>query len=284
MVILNRMAKRRTSGQDGSDGTSNNPSESPSIGFPWQLTARHAQLMGGASGSGSAGQSGPAATAPRHPEILRRSRSRSDAPTQSSPTDGDGGSSGVPMVPSGLFLPPTIPAIPRVDEEGRPIREQLPHVAPHEAYIYREFPTPLHPVRVSEQADGDESVGSASSSGNLLLLFCRFTFFFCKNVLLILNLIHNVTAAGTRRRNRRGTVSNKGLDRAVESAGRIAIPFSNGKPVDAALGNRYTRAAGGTIRSRLPMLWGVWSQVPDGVKEMLHQSMSVSLLDQLLFF
>ena len=97
-------------------------------------------------------------------------------------------------------------------------------------------------------------------------------------------MIHNFTAAGTRRRNRRGTVSNKGLDRAVESAGRIAIPFSNGKPVDAALGNRYTRAAGGTIRSRLPMLWGVWSQVPDGVKEMLHQSMSVSLLNQLLFF
>lgn len=187
MVILNRMAMRRTSGQrsgarsqDGSDGTSNNPSESPSIGFPWQLTARHAALTGGVSGSGSVGQSGPAATAARHPPILRRSRSRSDAPTQSSPTDGDGGSSGVPMVPSGLFLPPTIPAIPRVDEEGRPIREQLPHVAPHEAYIYREFPTPLHPVRVSEQADGDESVGSASSSGNLLLLFCRFTFFFVK--------------------------------------------------------------------------------------------------------
>ena len=167
MVILNRMAKRRTSGQDGSDGTSNNPSESPSIGFPWQLTARHAALRGGESGSHSAVQPGPAA------EILPRSRSIT-APTQSSPTDGDGGSSGVPMVPSGLFLPPTIPAIPRVDEEGRPIREQLPHVAPHEAYIYREFPTPLHPVRVSEQADGDESVGSASSSGNLLLLFCRF--------------------------------------------------------------------------------------------------------------
>ena len=180
MVILNMMAMRRTSGQrsgarsqDGSDGTSNNPSESPSIGFPWQLTARHAALRGSASGSGSAGQSGPAVTAPRHLEILPRSRSNT-APTQSSPTDGDGGSSGVPMVPSGLFLPPTIPAIPRVDEEGRPIREQLPHVAPHEAYIYREFPTPLHPVRVSEQADGDESVGSASSSGNLLLLFCRF--------------------------------------------------------------------------------------------------------------
>ena len=178
---------RRTSGQrsgarsqDDSDGTSNNPSESPSIGFPWPLTSRYAGLRGGASCSGSAGQSGPAATAPRHPEILRRSRSRSDAPTQSSPTDGDGGSSGVPMVPSGLFLPPTIPAIPRVDEEGRPIREQLPHVAPHEAYIYREFPTPLHPVRVSEQADIDESVGSASSSGNLLLLFFRFTIFFVK--------------------------------------------------------------------------------------------------------
>ena len=159
--------------QYSSDGTSNNPSESPSIGFPWQLTARHAALRGGASGSRSAGQPGPAATAPRHPEILPQSRSNT-APTQSSPTDGDGGSSGVPMVPSGLFLPPTIPAIPHVDEEGRPIRELLPHVAPHETYIYREFPTPLHPVRVSEQADGDESVGSASSSGNLLLLFCRF--------------------------------------------------------------------------------------------------------------
>ena len=179
MVILNRMAKRRTSGQDGSDGTSNNPSESPSIEFPWQLTARHAALRGGASGSRSAGQSGPAATAPRYPEIFPRSRSNT-APTQSSPTDGDGGSSGVPMVPSGLFLPPTIPAIPRVDEEGRPIREQLPHVAPHEAYIYREFPTPLHPVRVSEQADIDESVGSASSIGNLLLLFFDLHFFFVK--------------------------------------------------------------------------------------------------------
>ena len=46
MVILNRMGMRRTSGQrsgarsqDDSDGTSNNPSESPSIGFPWQLTS-----------------------------------------------------------------------------------------------------------------------------------------------------------------------------------------------------------------------------------------------------
>ena len=139
MVILNRMGMRRTSGQRSgsrsqysSDGTSNNPSESPSIGFPWQLTARHAALRGGESGSRSAGQSGPAATAPRHPEILPRSRSIT-APTQSSPTDCEGGSSGVHTVPSGLFLPLTIPAIPRVDEEGRPIRELLPHVAPHEA-------------------------------------------------------------------------------------------------------------------------------------------------------
>ena len=126
MVILNRMGMRRTSGQRSgsrsqysSDGTSNNPSESPSIGFPWQLTTRHAALRGGASASRSAGQSGPAVTAAHHPEILRRSRSRSDAPTQSSPTDGDDGSYGVPTVPSGLFLPPMIRRVDRFGSSSR---------------------------------------------------------------------------------------------------------------------------------------------------------------------
>ena len=83
MVILNRMGMRRTSGQRSgsrsqysSDGTSNNPSESPSIGFPWQLTSRYAALRGGASGSRSAGQSGPAATAPRHPDLSPPPHSR----------------------------------------------------------------------------------------------------------------------------------------------------------------------------------------------------------------
>ncbi len=94
-----------------------------------------------------------------------------------------------------------------------------------------------------------------------------------------MNLVYDVTGAVKRKKkNKRGVVTNKALDKIVAASGVIKIQFgSNGRPVDSELGNKYARAVGGTIRDKLPMLWSTWKRVPDTVKETLRLAMTVSL-------
>ena len=64
----------------------------------------------------------------------------------------------------------------------------------------------------------------------------------------------------------------------VSNVGRIVIDTDgDGHVVSGGKSRTYAGRVGALIRDRVPMLWSDWGEVPQEVKDMVHNAMSVSL-------
>jgi len=89
-------------------------------------------------------------------------------------------------------------------------------------------------------------------------------------------MIGTVGAKPTRKK--RGPVTGKALEKTVSTSGRIVIDTDEGGNVVSGGKTRmYSGRVGALIRDRVPMLWSDWGEVPQEVKDMVHNAMSVSI-------
>jgi len=89
-------------------------------------------------------------------------------------------------------------------------------------------------------------------------------------------MIGTVGAKPTRKK--RGPVTRKALEKTVSTSGRIVIDTDgDGNIVSGGKTRMYSGRVGALIRDRVPMLWSDWGEVPQEVKDMVHNAMSVSI-------
>ncbi len=106
---------------------------------------------------------------------------------------------------------------------------------------------------------------------------------FCYNSpipILIINLVYHVigTVGAKPAKKKRGPVTGKALEKIVGTSGRIVIGTDgDGDVVSGGKSRTYSGRVGALIRDRVPMLWSDWGEVPQEVKDMVHNAMSVSL-------
>ena len=66
--------------------------------------------------------------------------------------------------------------------------------------------------------------------------------------------------------------------------GRIPIDTDgDGHAVSGRKSRMYSGRVGALIRDRVPMLWSDWGEVPQEVKDMVHNAMSVSLQNNIMY-
>lgn len=86
-----------------------------------------------------------------------------------------------------------------------------------------------------------------------------------------------VGTVGGPSKNKRGPVINKHLEDHVKRHGKIELRAgADGLPENADVGNKYVRAVGPLIKSKCPMLWGRWKDVPQEVRNLLDNDIGVS--------
>ena len=87
---------------------------------------------------------------------------------------------------------------------------------------------------------------------------------------------------GTKKK--RGPVTGKALKKMVSTMGRIPIDTDgDGHAVSGGKSRMYSGRVGSLIRDRVPMLWSDWGEVPQEVKDMVHNAMSVSLQNNIMY-
>ena len=99
-------------------------------------------------------------------------------------------------------------------------------------------------------------------------------------LILIINLVYHVigTVGAKPTKKKRGPVTGKALEKIVGTLGRIVIGTDgDGDVVSGGKSRMYSGRVGALIRDRVPMLWSDWGEVPQEVKDMVHNAMSVSL-------
>ena len=70
----------------------------------------------------------------------------------------------------------------------------------------------------------------------------------------------------------------------VSTMGRIPIDTDGDGHVGSGGKLRtYSSCVGALIRDRVPMLWSDWGEVPQEVKDMVHNAMSVSLQNNIMY-
>ncbi|KAL6179230.1 hypothetical protein ACLB2K_050746 [Fragaria x ananassa] len=88
--------------------------------------------------------------------------------------------------------------------------------------------------------------------------------------ILIINLVYHVI--GTKKK--RGPVTGKALEKIVGTVGRIVINTDGDSHIVSGGKSRtYSGLVGALIRDRVPMLWSDWGEVPQEVKDMVHNAM-----------
>ena len=71
----------------------------------------------------------------------------------------------------------------------------------------------------------------------------------------------------------------------VSTMGRIPIDTDgDGHAVSGGKSRMYSGRVGALIRDRVPMLWSDWGEVPQEVKDMVHNAMSVSLQNNIMYY
>ena len=105
--------------------------------------------------------------------------------------------------------------------------------------------------------------------------------------ILIINLVYHVigTVGAKPTKKKRGPVTGKALEKMVSTVGRIAIDIDgDGHVVSGGKSRTYAGRVGALIRDRVPMLWSDWGEVPQEVKDMVHNAMSVSLQNNIMYY
>ena len=88
---------------------------------------------------------------------------------------------------------------------------------------------------------------------------------------------------GTKKK--RGPVTGKALEKIVGTVGRIVIDTDgDGHIVSGGKSRTYFGRVEALIRDRVPMLWSDWGEVPQEVKDMVHNAMSVSLQNNIMYY
>ena len=105
--------------------------------------------------------------------------------------------------------------------------------------------------------------------------------------ILIINLVYHVigTVGAKPTKKKRGPVTGKGFEKMVGTVGRIVIDTDgDGHVVSGWKSRTYAGRVGALIRDRVPMLWSDWGEVPQEVKDMVHNAMSVSLQNNIMYY
>ena len=104
--------------------------------------------------------------------------------------------------------------------------------------------------------------------------------------ILIINLVYHVigTVRAKPTKKKRDPVTWKALEKIVGTVGRIVINTDgDGHIVSGGKSRTYSGRVGALIRDRVPMLWSDWGEVPQEVKDMVHNAMSVSLQNNIMY-
>ena len=92
----------------------------------------------------------------------------------------------------------------------------------------------------------------------------------------LFTLPHMIAVGGNKKKTR-GPVTGMALAKAVSATGAVVIETGEGGSVRLGSKTRmYSGQVGSIIRDRVPVLWRDWSSVPQGVKDMVNNAMSVS--------
>ena len=84
---------------------------------------------------------------------------------------------------------------------------------------------------------------------------------------------------------KRGPVTGKALEKMVGTSGRIVIRTDgDGDIVSGGKSRTYFGRVGALIRDRVTMLWSDWGEVSQEVKDMVHNAMSVSLQNNIMYY